>query len=88
MLEGKGCYIVIIIVCFLIYLGYLYVKSKDKHNGNLNKDNLNKENLNEDNHTKDIKPILKYIESDKFNGLKNGYIFKKDTKGIGYYLDK
>ena len=80
MLEGKGCYIVIIIVCFLIYLGYLYVQSKG--NGN-----LNKENLNEVNHNKDIKPILKFIESDKFNGLKNGYIFKKDTKGIGYYLD-
>jgi len=77
MLEGKGCYIVIIIVCFLIYLGYLYVQSKDKPN----------DNLNEVNHNKDIKPILKFIESDKFNGLKNGYIFKKDTKGIGYYLD-
>ena len=82
MLEGKGCYIVIIIVCFLIYLGYLYVISKDKGNGN-----LNKVNLNGDNHNKDIKPILKFIESNKFNGLKNGYIFKKDTKGIGYYLD-
>ena len=82
MLEGKVCYIVIIIVCFLIYLGYLYVKSKDKDKGN-----LNKANLNEVNHNKDIKPILKFIESDKFNGLKNGYIFKKDTKGTGYYLD-
>jgi len=85
MFEENGCYILIVLICVFIYLGYLYVKSKD--NGNLNKDNLNKENLNEDNHTKDIKPILKYIESDKFNGLKNGYIFKKDTKGIGYYLD-
>jgi len=85
MFEENGCYILIVLICVFIYLGYLYVKRKD--NGNLNKDNLNKENLNEDNHTKDIKPILKYIESDKFNGLKNGYIFKKDTKGIGYYLD-
>jgi len=29
-----------------------------------------------------------FIPSKKFNGKKNGYVFKTDKKGLGYYLDK
>ena len=28
-----------------------------------------------------------FISSDTFIGLKKGYVFKKDDKGVGYYLD-
>ena len=28
-----------------------------------------------------------FIQSDKFIGSKSGYVFKKDEKGLGYYLD-
>ena len=28
-----------------------------------------------------------FISSDKFRGEKKGYVFKNDTKGLGYYLD-
>ena len=28
-----------------------------------------------------------FIPSDSFIGSKNGYVFKKDDKGLGYYLD-
>ena len=28
-----------------------------------------------------------FIKSDKFNGKKEGYVFKKDKLGLGYYLD-
>tara|TARA_B100000795_G_scaffold166180_1_gene124999 strand:- start:1526 stop:1687 length:162 start_codon:yes stop_codon:yes gene_type:complete len=28
-----------------------------------------------------------FISSDKFRGEKKGYVFKKDTKGLGYYQD-
>ena len=28
-----------------------------------------------------------FISSNKFRGEKKGYVFKKDTKGLGYYLD-
>ena len=28
-----------------------------------------------------------FISSDTFIGSKKGYVFKKDDKGVGYYLD-
>ena len=28
-----------------------------------------------------------FISSNKFRGEKKGYVFKKDTKGLGYYID-
>ena len=29
-----------------------------------------------------------FIESKSFNGAKEGYVFKNDSKGLGYYKDK
>ena len=28
-----------------------------------------------------------FIESNSFNGAKEGYVFKNDSKGLGYYID-
>ena len=28
-----------------------------------------------------------FIESKSFNGAKEGYVFKNDSKGLGYYID-
>jgi len=41
----------------------------------------------------DIKEPMKnqnksFIASKKFDGAKNGYVFKMDSQGLGYYLDK
>ena len=33
-------------------------------------------------------PNKSFIASKKFDGEKKGYYFRKDTKGLGYYLDK
>lgn len=36
-------------------------------------------------------PIKKgptFIEADNFSGSKEGYVFKMDSQGLGYYLDK
>ena len=42
--------------------------------------------------TKTKEPVEKVVESfipsDTFVGAKKGYIFKNDSNGIGYYLDK
>tara|TARA_Y100001936_G_C15599708_1_gene421105 strand:- start:13 stop:213 length:201 start_codon:yes stop_codon:yes gene_type:complete len=36
-----------------------------------------------------VKSVLEsFIPSDTFVGAKEGYIFKNDSNGIGYYLDK
>jgi len=36
-----------------------------------------------------VKNVLEsFIPSDTFVGAKNGYIFKNDSDGVGYYLDK
>ena len=29
-----------------------------------------------------------FIKSDSFCGAKEGYVFKMDSQGLGYYLDK
>tara|TARA_Y100000817_G_C16830182_1_gene533151 strand:- start:273 stop:464 length:192 start_codon:yes stop_codon:yes gene_type:complete len=34
------------------------------------------------------KQLPLFIPSDKFAGAKNGYVFKMDSHGLGYYLDK
>ena len=34
-------------------------------------------------------PILEpFIASDEFTGAKKGYVFKMDSHGLGYYLDR
>jgi len=35
-----------------------------------------------------VKEIPTFIEADKFSGSKEGYVFKMDSQGLGYYLDK
>lgn len=35
-----------------------------------------------------IKEIPHFIESATFSGSKQGYIYKMDSQGLGYYLDK
>ena len=32
--------------------------------------------------------LKNFIPSDKFNGSKQGYVFKNCSKGLGYYKDK
>ena len=34
-----------------------------------------------------VKEIPTFIEADKFLGSKDGYVFKMDSQGLGYYLD-
>ena len=34
-----------------------------------------------------VKEIPTFIEADKFSGSKEGYVFKMDLQGLGYYLD-
>jgi len=29
-----------------------------------------------------------FVASDKFAGAKEGYVFKMDSEGLGYYLDR
>ena len=34
-------------------------------------------------------PILEpFVASDEFTGAKKGYVFKMDSHGLGYYLDR
>lgn len=35
-----------------------------------------------------IKEVPTFIKADKFSGSKEGYVFKMDSQGLGYYLDK
>jgi len=35
-----------------------------------------------------VKELPTFIEADKFSGSKEGYVFKMDSQGLGYYLDK
>jgi hypothetical protein len=73
-------YIILLLIIGIGYFGYTYyMKSKNIEdiNNNLKKD---KKNLS-------VTINDEFIKSDGFIGEKKGYIFKKGSKGIGYYLD-
>ena len=44
--------------------------------------------MQRDNKQVSVKEIPTFIEADKFSGSKEGYVFKMDSQGLGYYLDK
>ncbi len=44
--------------------------------------------IQSDNKEISIKEMSTFIEADKFSGSKEGYVFKMDSQGLGYYLDK
>lgn len=64
----------LIAIGILILVGiYFYMQSDNK-----------KESVKEH----PIKERPTFIEADKFSGSKEGYVFKMDSQGLGYYLDK
>ena len=44
--------------------------------------------IQDDNKKESVKEIPTFIKADKFSGSKEGYVFKMDSQGLGYYLDK
>lgn len=44
--------------------------------------------MQHDNKKVTIKEIPTFIEAIEFSGSKKGYVFKMDSQGLGYYLDK
>ena len=47
---------------------------------------FNKDRVNIETEQSDIQES--FISSDAFVGRKDGYVFKNDTQGLGYYIDK
>tara|TARA_Y100000817_G_C16846366_1_gene540187 strand:- start:758 stop:1054 length:297 start_codon:yes stop_codon:yes gene_type:complete len=63
---------------YILGVSFLFeIISKDKNKGVL----LEGYSSNNDKH-------VEFEESDSFKGKKDGYVFKKGEKGLGYYLDK
>ena len=56
---------------------YYFFFKKQKKNFLTNKKNIKSVKINED-----------FIKADGFAGYKKNYVFKNDTKGLGYYKDK
>jgi len=80
MLENYIKYIPYVIV-LLIGVGY-YFYINYFHNKNINQEEKEEEQYLKVEFNDD------FIQADGFVGYKKGYIFKKDNKGLGYYLDK
>lgn len=66
--------IIKILIALIVFIGGYFVFF------HIMKSNKVVENL--DNKEKD------FIPSNKFSGAKDGYVFKMDSHGLGYYLDK
>ena len=49
---------------------------------------MQRDNKKESVKEQSIKEGPTFIEADKFSGGKKGYVFKMDSQGLGYYLDK
>lgn len=43
--------------------------------------------MQSENEPSSVKELPTFIEADKFSGSKEGYVFKMDSQGLGYYLD-
>ena len=68
-----------IILFVILIIGLCFFKNK------LNLNNKKQVTFNEDKNR--ILEHNKFIPSAKFEGKKEGYVFKKNDLGIGYYLD-
>ena len=80
--------ILLLIICVLIYLGYnYYMKNINIKNINNNLEN-NTEKLKKQNKNIKVEFNDDFIQTDGFLGYKEGFVFKNDEKGQGYYKDK
>ena len=78
--------IAVFVIGICIYLGYTYYMKQTnikEINNNIEKED---EKLQKEQVTVEFND--EFIETDGFMGEKEGYIFKNDEKGTGYYLDK
>ena len=75
-----------IILLFVLIVGVWIFKDK------LNSDNEKKVHFNENNNKilefDKNQVSTSFIQTDKFQGKKDGYVFKADNLGLGYYIDK
>jgi len=80
--------ILLLVIGVLIYLGYSYYM-KNINIKNIN-NNLDKNINNLKNNEKNLKVEFNddFIQTDGFIGKREGYVFKKDDKGLGYYKEK
>ena len=81
-------YLIIILVLIIGgYLLYKYMFGSNSKESIKIIENRNKPSIKQKSVQNTQKPP-KFIPSDKWNGPKSNYIFKKDTLGTGYYIDR
>lgn len=86
----------IIFLCIIVAASFYFFKS---YYSKKTINNYYEKFKNNDSPTKSTKSVTfnevvqscdipkEFIPSDRFIGAKSGYVFKMDTKGLGYYLD-
>ena len=79
-------FLILFILIILIFKDKIFNKIFNKNNINLF--NRKKEVTFDEEKNKTLEIPKKFIESNTFQGKKENYVFKKDSLGIGYYLDE
>jgi regulatory protein YycI of two-component signal transduction system YycFG len=79
-------FLILFILIILIFKDKIFNKIFNKNNINLF--NRTKEVTFDEEKNKTLEIPKKFIESNTFQGKKENYVFKKDSLGIGYYLDE
>ena len=77
MANATEIYLLLFISAIIISIGAYYFFFKKQKNILTNKQKIKSVKINED-----------FIKANGFAGYKQGYVFKNDTKGLGYYKDK
>lgn len=62
-------------------------KSNEKDTNSINKKKDSKETIKSPDTKKNSDANQTFIPAVKYSGSKNGYVFKKDKQGVGYYID-
>jgi hypothetical protein len=73
------------IIFFLLLAGLFYSFTKSIVKNNINDTDIKEKFKNSKNNIQNKENI--FVPSDKFNGKKEGFVFKNDSKGVGYYTD-
>ena len=76
------------LIFILLFLIILIFKDKIFNKNNINLFNKKKEVTFNEEKNKILEIHKTFIESNTFQGMKENYVFKKDSLGIGYYLDE
>ena len=78
----------LIAAAYFVYTYYLKQEEIKNINNNIDDKDIDDKDIDDKDDKGMDTELPDFFPTDTFKGYNQGYIFKKDIKGIGYYMDK